>query len=276
VARWSINQASSLSWDFDRDLREYLELGAAAISVMSTKLDAFGREAGRKLLRDSGMRLAAYGSIGSFDLHDRARWPAQIARARDEIAFGADLGAPLILMLTGAGQPHPYAASETALLAILQQILPAAERCDVTLAFEHNHALRVDLGFIHSLHDALDLAQHVGSPHFKVCVEMNNAWIERHLEQDIRERTRWIGLVQVNDFAAGTLATPDRVPLGDGMIPLRRIIGQLEQAGYRGDYDIELVGPRIEALGYAESIRRSIAYLEGLQDEGMIGERDLG
>ena len=76
--------------------------------------------------------------------------------------------------------------------------------------------------------------------------------------------------MQVNDFAAGTLQTPDRVPLGDGMIPLRRIIGWLEDAGFRGDYDVELVGPRVEALGYAESLRRSLAWLQALVDEGVI------
>ncbi len=274
MSRWSINQASSLGCDLERDLATYAELGATAITVMHAKLEAFGREAGVKLLRASGLRVSAYSSIGGFSLHERERWPTELAAAREAIELGAELGARTILMITGPGQPHPYPASEAALLALLDELLPAAERAGVVIAFEHNHALRVDLGFIHSLHDALDLVERVGSPRFRVCLEMNNAWIERHLERDLRERCALIELVQVNDFAPGTLQTPDRVPLGDGMIPLRRIIDGLERGGYRGDYDVELVGPRIETLGYAEALRRSLAYLEALADEGVIAARE--
>ena len=270
MSRWSINQASSLSWDLERDLREYAALGASRITVMRHKLEACGLERARELLRASGLQVSTFSSIGGFALHERERWHGQLGAARANIELGAALGARTILMLTGPGQPHPYADSERALLALLEELLPAAERAGVVLAFEHNHALRVDIGFIHSLHDALDLVDRVDSPQFKVCVEMNNAWIERHLERDIRERCGRIGLVQVNDFAPGTLSTPDRVPLGEGMIPLKRIIAALEEAGYRGDYDVELVGPRIDALGYAESIRRSLAWLDARVAEGVI------
>jgi len=51
---------------------------------------------------------------------------------------------------------------------------------------------------------------------------------------------------------------------GDGDIPLRRIIGWLLDAGYRGVFDLELVGPAIEAEGYRGALERSCTYLSEL------------
>jgi sugar phosphate isomerase/epimerase len=262
--KYSISQVCSMRWDFARDVQHYASVGARAITVVHGKLRDFGVEAGRKLLAGSGLEVAAYSSVGPFPLHERGRWDAELETCRREIGIAAELGAPLVEMLTGSGCEHPYDESERAFLAFLERLLPIAERAGVVLAFENNHALRVDIGFIHQLHDALDLAEKVDSPWLRVCAEINNSWMERFLYRDLAERSQWLGIVQVNDFARGTLATPERVPPGDGIIPLRRILGTLERSGYGGFLELELVGPEIERLGYEEAIRRSMAFLDSL------------
>jgi sugar phosphate isomerase/epimerase len=70
--------------------------------------------------------------------------------------------------------------------------------------------------------------------------------------------------VQVSDFVIGSLSTPDRCVPGDGDIPLARLIGVLESAGYRGAYEIEMVGPRIEAEGYESALRRAVTATDAL------------
>ena len=45
--------------------------------------------------------------------------------------------------------------------------------------------------------------------------------------------------------------------IGDGDIPLRRICAALADAGYDGWYDIELLGPAIEAEGYESVVPRA-------------------
>jgi sugar phosphate isomerase/epimerase len=179
--KYAISQISSLNWDFERDVRHYAAIGARAITVVHGKLRAHGVEAGRKLLASSGLEIAAYASLGPFSLHDRDRWDIELETCRREIGIAAELGAPLVEMLTGPGLGHSYDETEGAYLAFLERLLPIAERAGVVLAFENNHALRVDIGFIHSLHDALDLVERVGSPQLRVCAELNHAWIERHL-----------------------------------------------------------------------------------------------
>ena len=51
---------------------------------------------------------------------------------------------------------------------------------------------------------------------------------------------------------------------GDGDIPLARIFGYLEDAGYTGPYELEIVGPRIEAEGYPGAVRRSLEHIDRL------------
>src|SRR5207244_8311765 len=95
-------------------------------------------------------------------------------------------------------------------------------------------------------------------------IEINACWAEGGLAGTIATSIDAIGLVQVSDFVIGTHATPDRAVPGDGDIPLRRILGQLLDAGYAGVFDLELIGPRIDAEGYPAAIRRSLLYLEEL------------
>ena len=64
-------------------------------------------------------------------------------------------------------------------------------------------------------------------------------------------------LVQVADYVLGDRAFPCRAVLGDGAIPLDRILGWILAAGYRGAFDLELMGPRIDQEGHVEAVRRT-------------------
>jgi sugar phosphate isomerase/epimerase len=142
---------------------------------------------------------------------------------------------------------------------LLEDLLPDAERLGVRIAVEPVSQLRVDLGFLHSFADALDFVDDIGSSWLGVVLELNNAWSERGLYANIRQRRDRIALVQISDFAAGTMAASERVVIGDGDIPLPRICRALADAGYAGWWDIELIGPRIEAEGYESVVPRALA-----------------
>ena len=131
----------------------------------------------------------------------------------------------------------------------------------VTLAVEHTHALRADIGFVHTLRDAIDLARRAG---IGVCMEINACWGERGLYATIADSIDTIALVQVSDYEIGTRCTPDRLVPGDGDIPLARILVALEAAGYTGDYDLELLGPRIESEGYDSAVPRALTAFDSL------------
>jgi len=49
---------------------------------------------------------------------------------------------------------------------------------------------------------------------------------------------------------------------GDGAIPLRQVIEWLLNAGYKGAFDVELIGPRIDREGHFAAARRAADYLD--------------
>jgi sugar phosphate isomerase/epimerase len=71
-------------------------------------------------------------------------------------------------------------------------------------------------------------------------------------------------LVQVSDYVLGDRSAPCRAVPGDGIIPLKRLIHDLQDAGYEGLFDIELVGPRIDEEGAAAASLRALRWLSDL------------
>ena len=264
MIKYSVNQMTTLRWSFEEDIRRYAEWGIPAITPQKNKLGLYGVDRGIKLLKEAGLRVAAYQTGSHFSLNHSDHWPEQIDKFKEDLETAAKLESDLLIFQSGPAEGLSYEEAEPRFLAILDKLRPEAEDIGVRLALEHNSALRVDLGYLSSLHNALDLADTIDSPYFTICLEMNNAWFERHLYTNIRDRTRHIGIVQIDDFKAGTTTTPNRVPLGDGIIPIRRIVDSLVEAGYDGHFDVELIGPDIEEMGYEEAIRRCQVYLEGL------------
>ena len=168
-----------------------------------------------------------------------------------------ELAAPIVVFTTGPAGTLEWNDAADAFASAIEPLLPTP----VTLCLEHTNSLRTDVSFVHTLRDAIDLAERLD---ICVCMEVNACWAERDLARTIEERIDRIGLVQVSDAAIGTLSTPNRLVPGDGDIPLERILEQLLRAGYDGVFDLELIGPRIEEEGYRSAIGRSCSYLGDL------------
>jgi len=265
VVRYSVNEVMLDGATLADDVAMLVELRVPAMGVDRRKLLAAGVEEGARLLADAPIDVYFLQGGGPFTLTDRSRWPAEIDAFRRAIDDAAAIGAGCLQVTIGSPGPLSYEEAEACFLELLEAVLPHAEANQVVLAPEHNHALRMDLGYIHTLHDALDLADAVDSPWFGVCGEVNNAWIERHLYDNLARRHGRIPLMQINDFAAGTLCTPERVALGEGIIPLERIITTMVHAGYAGWFDLEVVGTQVREQGARAVVERSLAWLRRLE-----------
>ena len=125
----------------------------------------------------------------------------------------------------------------------------------VRLAVEPTNPLRSDVSFVYTVRDAIDLARMAG---VGVCVDFYSSWYERGLDELVRKNIDLVALVQICDFKIGTLNTPNRCAIGDGDIPVERLIGMVLDAGYEGPFELEILGPQIEAEGYRDPIARSL------------------
>lgn len=264
--KFSVSQITTLNWPFERDVEAIAASGAPGIGVSVRKLEAVGVERAIALIRSAGLAVSCLTSSGLFPLGDADAEQAALARTRDHLEAAAALGAGCLMVLPGANPALCWEEAAARARPLFAALLGDAERLSVRLAIEPTSQLRVDLAFLHTFDEVLDFADGFDSPWLTVTLELNNAWVEPRLYDNIRRRTARIGVVQVSDFAIGTLAASERAVIGDGVIPLRRICGALADAGYAGWYDIELLGTAIEAEGYASVVPRAVARFRGLWD----------
>jgi len=253
--RLSVSAISTYRWSLVRDLEFYASSGIDQVGLSLAKLEAHGLDDGVRRVLDSGVRVTNMLGLGPFRLAEPGQWPAQRERLCLALDAARATKAECLVVTSGPAGGLEWEPAADALAAALAPVSSEARRLGVPVALEHTNSLRVDVSFVHTLADAIDLATRLG---VGVCLECNACWGERGLGETIARAAARIRLVQVSDFVVGTMATPDRAVPGDGDVPLARMVAQLLAAGYEGVFDLELIGPRIEAEGYEAAIGRGL------------------
>jgi sugar phosphate isomerase/epimerase len=259
-----MSQITTPSWSFERDVEAFVTAGVDGIGVSLAKVATCGLARAVRLLQDAALSVSCVTSSGRFPLGDEAGERTALTRARADVRVAAELGAANLLVLSGNTPRLTWDEAAARARPLFEELAREAERAGVRLALEPTSQLRMDLSFLHGFGEALDFVDGIESPWLGVVLEVNNAWIERRLYDDIRVRTDRIALVQVSDFKVGTLTANERVVPGDGDIPLERIARALAAAGYDGWYDVELLGRAIEHEGYASVVPRALARVRAL------------
>ena len=261
--RVSLSAISTFQWTLDDDLAFYERAGITSIGASLAKLEAAGIDDGARRVRDAGVRVSNLIGIGPFHLDDPTQWDSQRDRVRRALDAAEAVQAECMILTTGPAGQLTWEDAADALEQALTPVIEEARGRGIAFGLEHTNSLRVDVGFVHSLADVVDLARRLG---IGVCVETNACWGERNLAGSIQMGVDTFRIVQVSDFAIGTLSTPNRLVPGDGDIPLQRILGQVLAAGYSGCFDLELIGPRIDEEGYESACTRATAALGALLD----------
>jgi sugar phosphate isomerase/epimerase len=208
---------------------------------------------------DAAFAVAWLGEVPLLGHGAEADGKALLDRLRPAIDAAVILKAPLVYFPSG---PAPARMpTDRALEALVSALAPsvayAGER-GIRLAVENNSVSTRHYGFVHTMADAVRLAEHTD---IDICMEIQNCWLEGGLEPLLKAHARRIGVVQVSDFTVGEDIRMNRRVPGDGDAPLEWLIGVLLDSGYEGLFDIELVGPHIEREGAASAVRRSAEWL---------------
>jgi sugar phosphate isomerase/epimerase len=254
--RISVSAICSYRQSLDDDLAMWERLGVRRIGLTLAKLEAGELDKSAHRVADAGLDVTNVIAFGP-KLSDPAAWPAHVERLLAGVEAARTISADVFVLTTGpAGQLTWEEAGDR-----LAEFLGPIQATGFPLIIEHTNSLRVDVGFVHTLRDMVDLARRLS---IGVLCEVNACWAERGLAATLRDGMDVIKLVQISDFVVGTHDTPNRVVPGDGDIPLRRFLGDVLTAGYDGAFDLELIGPRIEEEGYESAIRRAIEALTTL------------
>jgi len=182
---------------------------------------------------------------------------ASVSAARSDLSrlieAAGSAGASCIYLLTGGrGELSWEQATETFTRAI-EPCVREAEHAGVSLAIENASSLYADIHMAHSLRDTITLAEMAG---LHICIDVFHCWAEADLPGLLRSALPRTRLIQLSDYVLGDRALPARAVPGDGVIPIEAVVAQALACGYQFGFDLELLGPRIDAEGRLAAARR--------------------
>jgi sugar phosphate isomerase/epimerase len=237
------------------------ELGVARVSFAGTVPDP---EIVASVVRDGGLGLESV--VHPFLYQQQLDAPDSVIVDEQEklsrmIRLVVSLRGRSIFMSTGGRGALTWEEAAERFSAGIAPCVAEAESAGIALMIENTPQLYADLHIAHSLPDTILLAEMAG---IGVCLDVFSCWMEAGIEESIARAMPRCQLIQVNDYVLGDRALPGRAVPGDGAIPLRRMFETALGCGYRGSFDLEISGPRIDAEGHLSAARRGVRYIDEL------------
>jgi sugar phosphate isomerase/epimerase len=259
MARLAISELTTYRWSFEEDVEIYRALGISAIGVWRQKLTDVGEDKGASLLAQSGLNVSSLQWAGGFTGSNGLSHEDSLADARQAILTASKIGAPCLIVHSGARGSHIHTHARRLFQLALEKLLPLAEEHGVKLALE---PMKSDCGgeftFFNCLDETLKLIDEHASPALALTLDTYYWGHEPSLLDRLECLTPKLALVQLGDGREPPLGEPNRCPLGEGQIPLRQIVERILAAGYDGYFEVELLGEELESADYREIVRRSV------------------
>jgi sugar phosphate isomerase/epimerase len=242
--RLCLHTITTRPWPLVDAIQHYAAAGVAGISVWREAMQGCDPvEAGRRT-REAGMAVVSLVRGGFYparEKKDRRKAIEENLRIIDEAAA---LGAPHVVLVCGAVPGQLLEESQKQIQEGIEATLSHAEQTGVKLAIEPLHPMYADSrSAINTLAQANDLAESIGSPQVGVAVDVYHLWWDPQLEEQIERSGR---LNRILAFHICDWKTPtddllfDRGLMGEGCIPIRRIRGWVEAAGFSGFNEVEI------------------------------------
>jgi sugar phosphate isomerase/epimerase len=261
--RLSVSEMCTYPLSFADELAVWDELGVRHVGVVGAKLDKHGRDAAIAALKERSM-IATTVITGNFDLGAPETWDATRAATNDMIDLAAVIGG-CTYFTPGRRDGRSFDELTASLAEAVAPCAAYARSRGVRLAIEPS--LRTDQSFVHTLRDGLEVAERAG---IDVIADLGNCWMERDYEATVRRAGDRIAAVQFADALFGTPSAPSpggRAVPGDGDLPIRQFLEAALDAGWSGAFELEQVGPRIEAEGHVSALRRAVDRASALLKE---------
>jgi sugar phosphate isomerase/epimerase len=252
-------------WDF---LTRARRLGVAGVSLESCFLPSdpdFLLRLRDKLDSCGFERVWAWGHPNGLcsgtDQHAARDLVAHLAHAR---AIGAG-----VMRIVGGNRrtrPASFAQHRRRLGGMLKKLLPAAEDHGVVLALENHIDLTAD--------EMVDLVGTLDSPWLGVCLDTGNN-LRMHEDPLVvaaklapLARATHVKDIGVRRGDPKEFAFWPSVPLGKGLVDIPRVLGLLQEAGYKGLLAIEVDYLHPDHGDEDRAVAMSVKYLKGLLASG--------
>jgi len=180
------------------------------------------------------------------------------------IETAARLHASCLVIVTGPRHGLEWEEANRRFQDGLTRVLPEAERHGVRVAVEALPPFRTNMSYLHNLRDVLDVVEEIDSPHFGVLLDIWYHWAERDFFESVRRGVDTFFLVQISDHYPESYNMMHRAPLGQGVLPVKRVLHAIHDAGYASWYEVEVFGDSLTEEQRSTLLPDSKAAFEGV------------
>lgn len=231
----------------DLSLESVIQLSTANgigwIAPWRDLIEATGIDESRRLIRDSGIKLSSLcrgGMFTALSSQERARAIEDNKRAID---MAQAIGAPTLVLVCGPVVGKDLHGSVSMVGEGISSISDFARSAKVSLAIEPLHPMMAaSRSCITTVRQALDLIQSLGDDSLKIIIDAYHVWSDPHLEDSTEGARGKIAGFHISDWTTpiadelGSRAMP-----GEGAIDLPRLYRWVNQCGYDGPIEVEVL-----------------------------------
>ena len=248
--RLSLNTMTTKGWTLREAVEATAAAGLPAIGVWRDRVAEAGVDEAAKILRDNGIRASTVCRGGFLTgLDDPGAILDDNRRAIDEAAA---LGTHELVMVVGGLVGRDLVGARARVAERLADLVPYAVERDVRLALEPLHPVFcAERAVISTLGQALDLATPFPAHAVGVVIDTFHVWWDPGLAESVARAgaAGRISSYQICDWLVPMAADPlvSRGMMGDGVIDFAAITALVDQAGYRGDIEVEIFNETVWA-----------------------------
>jgi len=251
LSRLAVHTITTKAWTLEQCVENFSGAGVKGITVWRQALegrsDAAIAEAGQRI-RGAGLDIVSLCRGGFFPGKTAAERTKALDDNRRAIVEAAALGAPLIVLVCGAVPGIPLEEARQHIADGIAALLPEASAAKVKLAIEPLHPMYAgDRSAVNTLGQANDIVAQLRSPWVGVAADVFHLWWDPALETEI---ARCAQLGALDAFHICDWLSPmadmlnDRGLMGEGCIPIKKIRGWVEAAGFKGYNEVEVFSHR--------------------------------
>lgn len=254
---------TTLRWSLEDDLQNYDRLGITKIGLSRPKLAEYGDERSADLIRESQLTPSSLSWAGGFTGSNGFDHREAMEDALDAIETARIVGSPLLVVVTGGQGAFTPKHGRGLVADSLKRLGDRAGQLNIRLALQPMHrkfARKTSL--VTALAEGMELLDQVDHPSVGMVLDLFALGDVPHFLPILPQVASRCALVTLSDAPAKPKHDYDRVPLGQGVLPIIPAIHALEHAGYWGTYEFQSLSERTWEMDYEQVIADAAAYFD--------------